>query len=227
MNFKRSFELFLDKKIEDKKRRRKENSMITDRSLEEYCRYFNFTPEELKGKKILDIGSGKKETFSKEAAKYGAEVVSISPELRRWYKRKRLKGWLISDSEWQRRSIAARAQKLPFKDNYFDIITAVYSIPHYSPSHQDTYVSIQEMLRVLKKGGKVYIAPINDGKDINETIKRTFGEKTTQWLKENETEFQVNIGKDYVPDEVGYMTRCISIEKLPDQEEKKKNEKDE
>lgn len=155
---------------------------ITDRSFEQYCEEFHLNPEDFNGKKILDVGSGKKEAFAKEAEKHGANVVSLSPQLKRWDSRRRLRGWILKDKNWSGKSVAARAQSLPFADNEFDWETALYSVPYYLPSEkreETVLVTIQEMCRVLKPGGKIFISPA-------EEKKRFLGEIAVAWLSSNQ-----------------------------------------
>lgn len=179
--------------LEDYYRRLEVSSNITDRNLNEYCYYFGLSPEDLRGKKILDVGSGRKETFSKEAANYDAEVYSVSPSLKNWFARKRTQGLFFHDSRWPGRSVAARAHGLPFKDQSFDLVTALYSVPYYSQGETTDALSVMDMARVVKKGGKVLIVPKKGLKDKDvsqeeylerQTI-RTLGKDTVEWLREN------------------------------------------
>ena len=148
-------------------------SPVTDRSFNEYLSHLGLESEDLSGKIILDIGSGAKERFSKEAEKYGAKVYSINPKLKSWMARKELQ-----DSEWQKRSIAARAQQLPFKDNQFDIITSLYAFPVWFIK-KDMAGVLKEMIRVLRPSGKIYLAPRDDDAE------KIFGQDTIEWLREN------------------------------------------
>lgn len=155
-------------------RRRAENSLpLTDRSLLEYCARFGFEPEDLRDKIILDVGSGRKETFSKQAAEYGAIVYSISPSLKKWVARKFVKGLILPDKKWQRKSVAAKAQNIPFADESFDIVTALWSVPVYNV-FSDMHQSIKEMLRVLKPDGKLYISPKHFTLDLVEFLKSNY-----------------------------------------------------
>src|SRR3990167_7196798 len=100
-----------DKARENKHRYLKEmKSLVSDRDFSDYCLYLNLKPDELIGKKVLDLGSGKREIFSKEAAKNGIEVISVSPALKKWFNRKRLCGIIKKNTDWQRRSLAAVAR---------------------------------------------------------------------------------------------------------------------
>ena len=72
---------------------------------------------------------------------------------------------------WQQRSLAGRAQELPFPDNSFDYELALYSAPYYLPvtfeeydkhkiSKEEYRKVILETLRTLKSGGKAHFFPI-------------------------------------------------------------------
>jgi len=159
-------------RIEEEKRREKrarnlENTQHTDCSFKEYCAVFDLEPNELKDKMILDVGSGTRESFSKEAAKYGAKVVSLSPELKKWFKRRLAKGVIFPDKRWQKASVAARAQEMPFAEESFDYVLASWSVPYYSLDEKDGNLSVEEMIRVLKPGGKLGLYPFAREKTEN------------------------------------------------------------
>jgi len=162
---------------------REKSAAFTDRNLAHYCEVFGFQPEDLKDQVILDVGSGKKETFAKEAAKYGAEVHSMSPALTKWLARRHVKGLIIPDKQWQKRSVAGRSQEISFKDETFDMVTALWSVPYYlanqapEKARSETAICVKEMIRVLKPGGKLFMSP-----EVNE---QTIGPELIGWLEEN------------------------------------------
>ncbi|MBX4191031.1 hypothetical protein KW794_03000, partial [Candidatus Saccharibacteria bacterium] len=63
-----------------------EVSQPKDRLLEHYQKFLDFNPEEYRGKRVLDVGSGMLRTFAAEAENHGVQVVSLSPAFRsqRW-----------------------------------------------------------------------------------------------------------------------------------------------
>ena len=173
-------------------KRRLQNNVCTDNGLGVYWTSFNFSPEDLRGKTILDVGSGKRESFSKEAAKYGAIVHSLSPAYRNWYPRKRAKGLILKDKRWQGRSVAALAQQLPYKDESLDIIFSHFMLSHYfcyQGAEEDKFQTIKEMVRTLKPGGRIYTCPVND---LDPTIEETIGKKSLDWLWENSWQVKFN-----------------------------------
>lgn len=159
-------------------------SPLTDRDLMTYCKYFHLKPEDLEGKKILDIGSGKQERFSKEASLYNAAVVSLNPALQEKGVREDVKADILNKDtllEWRKKSVGGIAQELPFKDKSFDILTSLYAVPYYIDSHKGKLGAIKEMVRVLKEGGTIYIGPqvIENEQNITESI---LGKEVTNWL---------------------------------------------
>lgn len=106
--------------------------------------------EELAGKKVLEIGSGAG-AHSALFAKHGAQMYSMDITHDRVVATAG-KIDLLQDNN-KNVCLQADAEKLPFPDNYFDI---VYSngVLHHSP---DTPLTIKEAYRVLKPGGKAVI----------------------------------------------------------------------
>lgn len=55
--------------------------------------------------------------------------------------------------EWKARFIWGYGENLPFEDNFFDVVTCWYVLEHVD----DYRKCVQEMLRVVKKGGYVFL----------------------------------------------------------------------
>lgn len=172
------------------KRKRIEQFTLTDGGLNIYSMFLQFNPKRLNGKMILDIGPGKTEAFSRETAKYGATVYSISPA----YTSKKARERVSSQPDWQKRSVVARAQQIPFKDETFDLITALFSVSRYVESEDEELLIIKEMTRVLKPNGLILIEPHNKNKHHETEVWYKPGkwiqspwlrEKSKQYLKEN------------------------------------------
>lgn len=153
-----------------------EMSVQTDRSLAQYEKELGFKIEDLKGKIVLDIGSGYHERFSKEAAKHGAVVVSINPNLKKLeFREAAKKGVELTDPilkrivdklrlwKWQEKSVAAKADELPFRNESFDKVLALFSVPYYSPKTKEEFRKVfDEALRVLKPGGEATFNPLTE-----------------------------------------------------------------
>src|SRR3989344_8831514 len=81
------------KKLEEEFRKRSEllesearrratfGNTVSDRSMERYNELLGISIEELKGKTVLDLGSGLTERFAKEMVTKGVNVVSVNPDL--------------------------------------------------------------------------------------------------------------------------------------------------
>ena len=135
---------------------KEEAAYISDHGLDKYKKSLGINIAEMKGKLVLDFGSGANEKFSKEASKKGIRVVSMSPHL----KNKDELGTLFFEN-WQNRSVAGRGQEIPFADNTFDYEVAQYSVPYYLPfAHGEYKRFFNEVIRTLKPGGKAYFFPI-------------------------------------------------------------------
>lgn len=104
--------------------------------------------EKIRTGKILDIGCGNgRDSIYLAKAGYPAVGIDITPNAVLLAKRNGKK-FLNKTRAKNLEFILANAEKLPFKDNYFD---AVYSIGVLHSS--DLKKSLRETARVLKKGG--------------------------------------------------------------------------
>ncbi|HMS92338.1 MAG TPA: class I SAM-dependent methyltransferase [Candidatus Saccharibacteria bacterium] len=135
-----------------------------DENLSEYLIQHDLDLSQLKGK-VLDIGSGINETFSKEAAGHGVDVVSLNPNLIGEYNRILIKtqseyGTEPSATEWLAQSVAGLAQELPFADNSFDTVISSAVFPVYIENENERLQILAEISRVLKPGGKAYLSPV-------------------------------------------------------------------
>ncbi len=162
-----------DQEIRAKSRARRmkaESSMFTDRPLEEYEHTLEIPiTEEFLGKTVLDLGSGVTGKFARDVAKRGIDIYSLSGA---WGSEKIRKAWkeeLIKSEEGRKalgRSVAGLAQELPFKSNVFDSVLSSWAIPYhlddYEENRDEFEASFREIARVLKPGGKAYLAPVTE-----------------------------------------------------------------
>lgn len=127
----------------------------TGRTEKEIAGCYNLKVEEfeelLKNKKVLDFGCGEsglsKELNSKEI---DTDIISID-----------IKKESLMKSE-AKNSVQGSGDHLPFSDEKFDLILATYSLPYWVSSEDMAEKSFNELLRVLKKDGMLYITPITD-----------------------------------------------------------------
>lgn len=165
--------------------------MITDRSLKEYLELLDLNIEELKGKKILDLGSGRLQRFPRELLQKiedKAEVVGLDITLKEEERRKEIKEaqpYLYNSDKLG--LIAASFLQLPFQDNSFDLVLSLYGMPLYltsedeKKSKENIRRSVMEILRVLKPGGEARIFPSND------YLEQVLREEKIQFSKKNKT----------------------------------------
>jgi ubiquinone/menaquinone biosynthesis C-methylase UbiE len=140
----------LDKKVFDEILNRWSN----DKEFTESHRYdlLNYLIPDLKSKRILDMASGCG-SFVIQGLLLGYDIYGIEPEV--W------KNELVDikfaennyPSEWRSKFLKAYGEKLPFEDDYFDIIDSWQTIEHVDNEEK----CIKEFHRVLKKGGCVIL----------------------------------------------------------------------
>lgn len=149
------------------------DTLVSNRSFDKYLSFLGISLDNL-GQKVLDLGSGTNELFSREASKYDIEVVSLNPALINPGMAEAARKTTTSGLESQGRSVAGIIEHLPFKDYSFDSVVSVVAIPFYLK--QDPSVlseSFQEIVRVLKNDGKAFMSPIpRKDKDLAETVLR-------------------------------------------------------
>jgi ubiquinone/menaquinone biosynthesis C-methylase UbiE len=134
-----------------------------DRSLEEYVELTGIPIGELRGESVLDIGSGGKESFSKQAAEQDVKITSLNPALKDEAHRSLLKDPASDLNPWQKRSAAGLAQELPFADNTFKAEVGLYSLTNYwhFPEDYDRYnIALRDIVRTLSQNGKAYMYPL-------------------------------------------------------------------
>lgn len=103
----------------------------------------------LEGKRTLSVGSGWG-GFVVAASKAGANAVGVEPDVEEIAISKlRAKVRDVESAEF----IVSVGEHLPFKDNSFDFIECVTVLEHVKEPQK----VIEEMIRVVKKGGFVYI----------------------------------------------------------------------
>lgn len=135
-----------------------------ERGLEAYEGYLGFSREELKGKTILEIGSGETERFSRQLKEVNidAKVVALNPD----YAKDRYREKIHAIPDWAGKSVAATGQELPFNDETFDKVFGLFSLTVFaSPSSftgnpEATKHWLSEIIRVLKHGGEARLAPM-------------------------------------------------------------------
>ena len=154
-----------------------------DRGLKHYLAMFDLQVDDLKGRRILDIGAGSA-NFSKDAKKEGIDVTAIDPlykykegrnlikdykyvEENRLEKFHRVLSMLSRKKGFLPNAVAALGEQLPFRDESFDMVCSIYSSFHYATTPEIIYRNFEEQLRVLTKGGSLYTFPVRKSKQGN------------------------------------------------------------
>lgn len=129
----------------------------TRRGFEDYLYQLNLTEDELRDKKILDLGGPMNDIFAKEAEAKGIKVFTVNPKLiQQQYAHETTTP--TNNLKPTGRAIAALAQNLPYPNETFDLVLAVESIPEYLKDNEEEYrKTFSEITRVLKSGGKAII----------------------------------------------------------------------
>lgn len=113
----------------------------TSRSFAAYLEDLGLTEKELVGKSVLDIGAGES-TFVKDAKSKGINAAALEPRKIRGIK-----------------AIRKSAQSLNI-ENKFDFVLSYFAVPHYLSNAFNVRLSFYNMLRALKKNGRLIICPI-------------------------------------------------------------------
>jgi SAM-dependent methyltransferase len=106
--------------------------------------------------KVLDMAAGCG-TFVLNGLLNHRDVYGIEPE--EW-KRLHFRNKILASGYpdgWQQRIVCAKGESLPFPDLHFDLVTTYQTLEHV----QNVSDCLQEMLRVLKDGGILYLRAPN------------------------------------------------------------------
>lgn len=140
-------------------------------TLNRYLEKLSITPDDLAGKRILDIG-GNGLYFAREALRsFRAEVFSIDKYFSEATARYATWKWQAELYRAQsreldalgtvlKRSVWALAQKLPFQDEVFDIVISNDTVPVLFEDYSDIFRALQEAIRVTRRGGEVRVHPL-------------------------------------------------------------------
>lgn len=114
----------------------------------------------LKGKKLLEVGCGYG-LFLVLCLKNGIKAEGVEPASQEFYKYTlKLGKEILKRSGYSQKLIKnATGEKLPYKNNTFNVITSLYTLEHV----QDVKKVLTESTRVLKPGGHLYFVVPNYG----------------------------------------------------------------
>lgn len=165
------------------KRRKKEGSRLedfglTDRPLDDYLSFLHLNLEDLKNKKILDLGSGKYQKFARQLKEKFNDTEIVCLDISLVFKTRRIDKQLHYQQQKQPLPLlAGEFVDLPFKNDSFDYVLSLYSLSYLKTF--EAYVSaLAEILRVVKPGGRVHIFPLRlpPPKEIYSSLTQKFYE---------------------------------------------------
>ncbi len=110
---------------------------------EKYSRDLMLTPNEFKGMKVLDIGSG---PFPSALCFQDCEVYSLDPLISSYVSA----GYPLHCYEARARFICSQAEDIPVETHFFDAVISVNAIDHVN----DFAATAKEIQRILKPDGR-------------------------------------------------------------------------
>ena len=137
-----------------------------------FTNFFHLDNSYYKKKKILDIGCGPRGSL--EWADMALERVGLDPLAKHYLK--------LGANKHKMIYVNAPAEKIPFEENYFDVVSSFNSLDHID----DLELTLKEIKRVLKPGGLfLLITELNHEPTISEPL-------TFSWdiVKKFEPEFK-------------------------------------
>ncbi|OWK27078.1 MAG: hypothetical protein US76_00440 [Parcubacteria group bacterium GW2011_GWA2_38_13b] len=147
---------------------------ITHRTIKEYFDNLRMDIGIIFEKKILDIGAGTRR-FAKEVSELDieAKVYSVDPiyylsinELNKQLLKSKenieyIKVFNIP--EVKKRTVAALAEELPFKDEVFDLVISLFCLPMYINNERQVEKFFAGIARILKNSGEIRLYPVGLG----------------------------------------------------------------
>lgn len=156
------------------------------------------------GHYVLDLAGGTGDlakAFAKRVGSRGLTVLSdINASMLAEGRRRLLDEGIVNNIAF----VEADAEKLPFKENYFDCITIAFGLRNVT----DKMAALRSMYHVLKPGGKLLVLEFS--KPILPILNKVYDQYSFRIIPE--------IGKWITGDKASYEYLVESIRKHPDQE---------
>ena len=196
-----------------------ELSLKGSRNLEGYKFYLRIKEKDLANKEILDLGSGPYGRFAEEVEKKisGAKVTSFDysfekPAVNKELGERVLFDPLVTENSGetkQLKRVRGLFTKLPFAPGSFDVVVSSAAMPLYLNNSEQIKDAFQEVIRILKEGGRAYIGPVaygNMAAEGNEAKQQHSYEDSSKLFREILDNFSGKIKFEFLPpsfDELG------------------------
>jgi len=139
----------------------KEMYATSSRPYEAYEALLGIDEDEVRGKDVLDLGSGDELQFARGLRErgVGTRVVSLNPQ----FAEKEKWGPALREAARGERAVAGIARAQPFRDESFDRVYSLYAIPTWLPNEPTEYArAFREIDRILRPGGEAVLFPVDD-----------------------------------------------------------------
>lgn len=163
----------------------KNPNFTANREMESVGRFLGINEGDLKNKKVLDLGSGNA-SVAQELSLKGIEVHSLDLLCKPIETPKHSVGPFVSKfgqdayDKAKAKAVTGQAEYLPYRDESFDTVIALFSIPFYSPDEAHLEQVLKEIVRVLKNGGEARLGPLYMQILEKETFTKDENEKRTE-----------------------------------------------
>lgn len=122
-----------------KKKKREEGEFSNQHYSYFYTTHFDFTLDDYRNKRILDIGCGPRGSL--EWAQNASERIGLDPLADKYLS--------LGADKHQMQYVSSASENIPFQDSYFDITCSFNSLDHV----ENVEKSIAEIKRITKPGG--------------------------------------------------------------------------
>lgn len=128
---------------------------VSSRGLSDYMHILQIHAPDIAGT-ILDLGSGPKMQFAHEAHKLFPEAKIVSFD----------QSFIDIPTMMQPTlpanlfAIGGYFGDLPFTDNSMDLVVSCHAMPLYLEGEEAVWIALNQVLRVLKPGGRAHLAPV-------------------------------------------------------------------
>lgn len=142
----------------------RKESHTTVRGIEEVNVFLGIKESDLRNKDILDLGSGNAHVaqgLSGKAKVYSidAYLTPVEPHKSPGDSTPRYGKEAYENAK--SRAVIGLAEQLPFKEESFDYVLALFSVPFHSPDEIHLEQALREVVRVLKPNGEARLGPVH------------------------------------------------------------------